>query len=137
QLYSPESFYVLKDWLMIFNSPEVNNTEYYLDKAGEIHPSMRSFLEEQNFLRDWKKIVENSKSEVQIRRQKKLWFDGFRTLKLIHYLRDNAFPPVNMFDALDEIFSRMEILFKAERGKGSVPPIEVQIQYLEKLREIA
>ncbi|MCU7492156.1 MAG: glycosyltransferase family 2 protein [Ignavibacteria bacterium] len=137
QLYSPESFYVLKDWLRVFNSSEVYDAGYYLDKAGEIHPSMRSFLEEQNFSRDWKKILANSKSGVQISRQKKLWFDGFRTLKLIHFLRDNGFPPDNMFDALDEVFSRMGIHFQAEREKGAIPPFEVQIQYLEKLREIA
>lgn len=137
RLYSPESFYVLKDWLSVFNSPEVYDAGYYLDKAGEIHPSMKSFLEGQNFSRDWKKILDNSRSEVQIMRQKKLWFDGFRTLKLIHFLRDNGFPPLNMFDALDEIFGRMEIHFQTERKDGSIPPVEVQIKYLEKLREIA
>ncbi|HEX2960851.1 MAG TPA: hypothetical protein VHO43_03615, partial [Ignavibacteriales bacterium] len=134
---SPGSFYVLRGWLRVFNSPEVYDAGFYLDKAGEIHPSMKSFLEEQNFVRDWKKILENSKSGVQISRQKKLWFDGFRTLKLIHFLRDNGFPPVDMFDALDEVFRRMEIHFQAKREKGTIPPFEVQIQYLEKLREIA
>lgn len=136
-LYSPASFYVLKDWLAVFSSPKPHDAEYYLMKAREIHPSLESFLIEQNFLRDWKKITENSKNEVQIMRQKKLWFDGFRTLKLIHFLRDNGFPPLNMFDALDEIFSLMEVSFHAEREDGTIPPLEVQIRYLEKLREIA
>lgn len=136
-LYSPESFYILKDWLSLFNSPEVYDAGSYIAKAGEIHPSLVIFLKEQNFERDWKKILENSKSGVQITRQKKLWFDGFRTLKLIHYLRDNGFPAVNMFDALDEIFSCMQIPFQSEREKGIIPPLEEQILYLEKLREIA
>lgn len=136
-LYSPASFYILKEWLEVFSSPELQDADYYLTKAREIHPSLENFLSEQNFVRDWKKIIENSKSEIQINRQKKLWFDGFRTLKLIHYLRDNGFPPLNMFDALDEIFSRMKIAFQTEREKGTIPLFEVQVQYLNKMREIA
>ncbi|HEX2869054.1 MAG TPA: hypothetical protein VHO03_18580 [Ignavibacteriales bacterium] len=136
-LYSPASFYVLKDWLEIFSSPMLHDAEHYLMKARAIHPSLENFLIEQNFARDWKKILDNSRSDTQINRQKRLWFDGFRTLKLIHFLRDNGFPPQNMFDALDEIFSLMEIPFPAGREKGTIPPVEVQIQYLVKLRETA
>lgn len=136
-LYSPASFYVLEDWLKEFNSFEICQAMPYIAKAKEIHPSLGRFLEEQNFERDWNKILANSKSNLQLIKQKKLWFDGFRTLKLIHFLRDNGFPPINMFDALDEIFRRMQIPFQTEREKGTIPPFEVQIKYLERLREIA
>lgn len=136
-LYAPGSFLVLKEWLKIFNSPDVYEAGYYLSRAGSIHPALKNFLEAQNFEGDWQKIVRNSKSGPQLQRQKRLWFDGFRTLKLIHHLRDNGFPPVNMFDALDEIFSFFNSPLNIYREKGTIPSIKTQAAYLEKLREIA
>ena len=133
-LYNPICFYILKDWLLLFHSSGINKAKAYLEEAGKIHKELLNFLCSQNFERDFERILINSKDEIQLSKQKVKWFDGFRTLKLIHYLRDTAFPLINMFDALDEMFIELNIL-KPVR-KGTEPPsIEIQKEYLNKLRE--
>ena len=134
-LYNPESFTILKRWLNIFNSIENFNAEEYLAEAEKIDNDLFNFLIEQNFLKDWEKILLNSKTKEQIFKQKIRWFDGFRTLKLIHYLRDKSYPLINMFDALDEMLKNFDIE-PIERNGISIPPIEIQIKYLEALRKL-
>ena len=134
-LYNPESFYILKQWLKIFNGEENFNSSEYLYESKKINIELYNFLIEQNFLNDWEKILLNSKTKDQIYKQKIRWFDGFRTLKLIHYLRDKSYPLMNMFDALDEMLKNFDIK-SIERNGISIPPIEIQIKYLELLRKL-
>ncbi len=136
-LYAPESFTVLKKWNEVFYSEEILSTEEYLNHAQKINETLLNFLIENNFANNWDKILGNTKSVKQINRQKLLWFDGFKTLKLIHYLRDNEFPLLNMFNAVDELTSLMGIQINYRNGQETIPSISVQEKYLEKLREIA
>ena len=141
-LYDPKSFGVLKSWLKIYNSKEIYDAEHYLKSAAAIHKSLYDFLVQNSFADNWNKILVNSKSDEQKQKQKQIWFDGFRTLKLIHYLRDNGFPLVNMFEALEEIFEcsnksaeRDDKNFQFMR-KEIIPPIAEQIEYLNLLRKL-
>jgi hypothetical protein len=90
-LYSIRSFLALKKWLKIFMSKNTLNAKDYLTEAKKISEEFYRFLVINNFEKSWNKILENSQSEKQISKQKIIWFDGFRTLKLIHYLRDTCF----------------------------------------------
>jgi len=134
-LYDPKSFDVLQKWLSVFNSREILTADEYLNKAKAINTTLHSFLVHNSFRESWEKILHNSKTEEQIQKQKMIWFDGFRTLKLIHFLRDNDFPPVNMFDALDEILVHFGQKF-FRTNNDPLPQIEIQIKYLTKLREL-
>ncbi len=116
-LYDPESFTILKKWLELFNNKDIFLTKDYLQKAKEIHPELFYFLSRQNFEKDWEKISANSKDEKHLHSQKIKWFDGFRTLKFIHHLRDTVFPQINMFDALDTLFKRLNLSSINERKK--------------------
>jgi hypothetical protein len=109
QLFDPSVFKILKDWLQLYNSVAISDPEYILSCSNDIHIELYNFLIKQNYLEQWKKILENVKSEKQLSRQKKIWFDAFKTLKLIHHLRDTAFPNINTFDALDLFFIKLEI----------------------------
>ena len=135
-LYNPKTFDILKSWLKIYNSKEILDAEFYLKSASAIHKSLYDFLVQNSFEDSWTKILNNSKSDEQKQKQKQIWFDGFRTLKLIHYLRDNGFPLVNMFEALDQYFELTNYNLQFKR-KEIIPPIDVQIQYLNHLRELA
>ena len=136
-LYSPESFEVLKKWLEVFNSLDKYSTQEYLSKAMSIHPSLYNFLVDNKFEESWNKIVENCKTDAQLAKQKHSWFDGFRTLKLIHYLRDNGLPQVEMYTAAETLLS------KFGKGIGFNPTDDFysnpdkQLPYLERLRELA
>ncbi len=136
-LYSPKSFEILKDWVNIFHSDNQLSVDEYLQQAKEINISLYNFLIKNNFKNSWEKILRNSQSNKQIQKQKYIWFDGFRTLKLIHYLRDTEFPSINMFDALEELFVKININFSCKNRIEEIPPIEIQRKYLSVLREIA
>ncbi len=131
-LYNPESFNILKRWLDVFKSDKNFSGKDYLLKSKEIHPELFNFLQQQNFEIDWDKILINSKDNFQINIQKHRWFDGFRTFKLIHHLRDTAFPLINMFDALDSLF-KLNNIFPIMRVED-IPEIPLQFKYLQTLR---
>lgn len=133
-LYNPKIFSVLKNWLEIFTSTGMKNSEEYLAEAAEINPQLFAFLEMNSFKEDWQKIMSNSKSGKQVEKQKLIWFDGFRTLKLVHFLRDNGLGLVGMFDAVDELFTLSKINYGIYRTQN-IPPLETQIKYLQILRE--
>ncbi len=134
-LYNPESFEILKKWLEILNSNDVLQADDYLKKAEKIDGRLYNFLNFNNFKRDWSKILKNSGSVKQINLQKKLWFDGFRTLKLIHFLRDSGLPEVNMFDACDVLFKKIDPEIKIERN-AKIPPVKTQLKYLGMLKKL-
>jgi len=139
-LYNPNSFFILRDWLSIFNNETQNSVYFLLKAAKEIDECLFTFLITQRFETDWQSILDNSKTNGQIQRQKIRWFDGFRTLKLIHYLRDSGYPLVNMFDALDTLLAEFKIsppeddYSLGKRNPEIVPEIEIQMKYLEILR---
>ncbi len=134
-LYNPESFEILKNWLEIFNSPEVLSAGDYLKRAGKTNERLVNFLKSNGFEADWEKILVNSGNRNQINVQKKLWFDGFRTLKLIHYLRDSGMPEINMFDACDILFNKIDSGIKIARN-SEIPPMETQQKYLAMLKSL-
>ena len=135
-LYNQESFLILKAWLEVFNNSKILTSKKYLNIAEKIHPELYNFLKANNFENYWDKILTNSKKNIQIERQKVNWFDGFKTLKLIHYLRDRAFPLTNMFDALDNILFYFNYSCLVKRKVNEIPKREEQIIYLNILREL-
>jgi len=135
-LYDPKSFYILKEWLEVFNTTMNLDVNFYLEAAEKINYDLFNFLVEQKFEESMRRIFKNSGTAKQLSLQKKRWFDGFKTLKLIHYLRDNSFPQINMFDALDELLKHFEITPVLERKNVSIPPEEIQIKYLNILRRL-
>ncbi|MDP2304078.1 MAG: hypothetical protein Q8N03_16830 [Ignavibacteria bacterium] len=134
-LYNPLSFVILKNWLEVFMMDQAVSADDYLNEAIKINPGLAQFLSDQKFEIEWTKIVENSKSAEQLMRQKKYWFDGFRTLKLIHFLRDHSLGLSQMFDALDELFMLMGIQKPINRN-SSFPSQDEQKEYLFILREV-
>ncbi|MEI7812658.1 MAG: hypothetical protein WCJ01_09565 [Ignavibacteria bacterium] len=133
QLYAPESFRILKEWLEIFDKQ--TDSSACFEDARKVSPALYDFLYSQNFEDDFRKILSNSKTAGQLQRQKRSWFDGFRTLKLIHYLRDNGYNQVNTFDALDELFRMCNLSISIHRD-NPIPDLSVQKEYLRQLRTV-
>lgn len=134
QLYNPENFEILKKWIDALNHNS-DLVSYYLEAAENIHPMLYRFLVKQEFDRAFSKILNKTSDVKQINRQKKFWFDGFRTLKLIHFLRDNAHPNINTFDAIDILFEKIGISANIKREKDTLPELPVQKKYLELLKK--
>lgn len=135
-LYDPKTFDILKSWIELLHSSEIKSSKRYLNEAEHIHPELSKFLAQQNFAGDWEKILSNSTKSEQLEKQKQKWFDGFKTLKLIHHLRDTAFPQSDMFVALNELFERNGIKKEFFWFEKCIPDTDTQIKYLELLREV-
>jgi hypothetical protein len=134
ELYSPQSFRLLKAWNEIYYEKTMKSAAEYLDRAEELNENLYKFLTMNSFEENWRKISANTRKREQIFRQKKMWFDGFRTLKLIHYLRDTGFPNENMFDSLDQMFELNQIGIPERNSNSGMPELETQIEYLNTLR---
>lgn len=134
-LFDPKVFEILEMWNQIFFSNKVLNSNQYLKVAKGIDVELAKFLELNSFAEQWNKIISNTKTDNQLQKQKKIWFDGFRTLKLIHFLRDNSYPNINMFDALDAFFKMNNYQTEIKRNK-KVPTIEIQLEYLRQLKTL-
>ena len=71
----------------------------------------------------------------QLNKQMRGWLDGFRTLKLIHYLRENIYQDINMFSAINNLLYKMKINIDFRTDK-EIPNVEIQEQYLNLLRTL-
>jgi hypothetical protein len=136
QLYNPDVFRILKDWLELFNSDYVLNIEMVLSSSKSIHPELYSFLISKNFPQIWEKILKNSRSEKQLNYQRKNWFDAFTTMKLIHHLRDTAFPNINLFVAVDKLLSILDVETERVAKDKNGDKLKLLERYLFKLREV-
>ena len=135
-LNDPIVFDVLKEWLILFNDENIIDSKQLLDGAGKINKELKAFLIQRKFPEQWDRILKNSKNSRQLQYQKLNWFDGFKTLKLVHHLRDNAYPVINMFDAVDQLFLKTGINVIKKRDGENIPGLDVQREYLYKLREL-
>jgi hypothetical protein len=134
-LYNPDNFELLREWLLLFHEEIITSPDKYLYLAGKLNKDLQNFLILQNFEQDMGRILKSSKSDDQVRKQQLKWFDGFRTIKLIHYLRDNNLPDIFMLDALDIMFRKINISFPERKG-DCVPDQETLFSYLDRLRNI-
>jgi hypothetical protein len=135
-IYDPQSFIVLKHWIDLLDSLTASNLHVVLNESKSVDPYLHKFLEENKFVFFWEKICSENLSEQQLARQKKFWFDAFRTLKLIHYLRDNAYPLTNVFDAIDKMLEISGIQIKILRERSALPDLDKQKEYLLLLRKL-
>ncbi|HCY77437.1 MAG TPA: hypothetical protein DHV28_16090 [Ignavibacteriales bacterium] len=103
--------------------------------SKNIHPAISDFLTQQDFENFINKVLLKNNNPTEIEKQKHFWFDAFRTLKLIHYLRDETYPNINMFDAIDELLKMMSIENMIKRN-SAIPELEIQKEYLLLLRKI-
>lgn len=135
QLYDPKSFIILKNWLEVFYDTSLTEQAGLIKIAKNIHSPLFDFLNQQDFQNFVKKVLLNNKNRSEAEKQKHFWFDAFKTLKLIHYLRDETYPNINMFDAIDELLKLMNIENPISRS-SVIPDLETQKEYLLLLRKI-
>jgi hypothetical protein len=108
-LYDPDVFLVLKRWLETMADGGPQEAQVILTGAARIHPLLGSFLELNRFQDVWPLIRRNHREPDALAQQFHVWFDGFKTLKLIHYLTEKGFPQRNMFSVLKDMFDMMNL----------------------------
>jgi hypothetical protein len=108
-LYDPDVFLILKRWLETMAGGGPQEARVILTGAARIHPLLGSFLELNRFQDVWPLIRRNHREPDALAKQFHVWFDGFKTLKLIHYLTEKGFPQRDMFSVLKDMFDRMNL----------------------------
>ncbi len=91
--YDWRSFETIKSFI-----DQSSDLLHYSSKKFE--EPIQKFLKESNFTVALDHILKHSKDPDSFRRNFFNWFDGFRVLKFIHFLRDNYFPDTNLFENL-------------------------------------
>jgi glycosyltransferase involved in cell wall biosynthesis len=135
-LYDPKIFVILAKWLQLMKNNLICRDDEILMKTERIHPMLKSFLKDCDFISAWSKIFRNAKDEKTISRQFNDWFDGFKTLKLINYFTREVYPQINMFEALKRILSMLEMPGLEIEAGTKIPKPEEQMNILQYLRKV-
>jgi hypothetical protein len=135
-LYNPKIFTIISEWLEFMNNALLMPEDEILTAAHRINPALKSFLVDSRFAEAWSRIRRNAKEEKTLRHQFNDWFDGFKTFKLVNYLTKTVYSQIDMFDALAEILSLLEMTGSKINTETKIPQMEEQIELLQYLRKI-
>jgi hypothetical protein len=92
--YPPGCFRILGEWLALAAGGHQVSGEELLGGAKKLSPHLGQFLERIDLPRVWDNLRRNHPGRHRLAAAFDGWFDGFRTLKLIHHLCDGPFPRV-------------------------------------------
>ena len=94
--HHPQSYADLQQFLSRVN-------EWYTDdleaKERQLPESVRAFLREENFTEKLQEIKTNVSSLPAFRKRFFAWFDAFRAMKYVHFVRDNFYPDLPVGEA--------------------------------------
>ena len=126
--YRPECFRILGDWLaLVTQNIELSGTGLYAASRG-ISPELGGYLNSTGFAAAWEKLRTNNKSAQTLLTAFHGWFDGLRTMKLIHYLSTGAYPRCGPEVAVPELL----LWAGAEPAEG----ICAQLRLLQRIQTI-
>ncbi len=131
RLYHPESYRLLREWLRAVSEFPVVTWAEMLSNAVSISNALAEFLRANDFEQTWARLQQNTANAAQFLAQFHRWFDGFRTLKLIHHLRDNGYPDEDMFAALGTLVDRLSL---TECPRATQENLDSQRVLLETIR---
>lgn len=90
--YRPECFSILGRWLSLVEECLDEEGTVIRSRAQGISPHLGEYLDRCRFIEGWEKLRRNSRGGTALRAAFHAWFDGLRTLKLVHHLSDGPFP---------------------------------------------
>jgi hypothetical protein len=134
RLYDPRIFVILKEWLAVMEADPDRDAGTILNGAKRIHVCLDEYLRLSRFAADWTVIRKNCRDAGHLQRQFHVWFDGLKTLKLVHHLSRSDFPSVPLFDGLNELIALQGRPLSQALSPGDIPKLDVQLRILEALR---
>ena len=135
RLHDSHIFAILREWLAGMETDPDRGAEAILTAARKIHPELKAYLDLSRFAIDWPVIRRNCPDADHLRRQFHVWFDGLKTLRLVHHFSRSAFPPVPMFEGLKGLLERMGQAIPSIPGiPARIPEPDIQLRILKELR---
>ncbi|MBW2186440.1 MAG: hypothetical protein JRG71_08590 [Deltaproteobacteria bacterium] len=92
RFYAPQCYRVLQQWLTLVKREQQADADDLLFQAGEICSELQDFLQQEKFAATWQRISASHKDVTRRQRAFHEWFDGLKTMRLIHYLSDQVYP---------------------------------------------
>ncbi len=126
-LYHPESYRIVREWLLGVEAHSHAEADALMSIAHSIAPPLAEFLRANDFLVAWRRLQENAGTTVRFLQQFHRWFDGFKTLMLLHHLRRSGYPELEAHTAIQALLSL--------RGDDVDPRLERR-DLLMKLRDL-
>ena len=103
--YHPSCFRLLGEWLGLVADHTDADGRLILKLAVELSPSLGEYLDLNRFEDIWGKLRRNNPGRESLLKAFHGWFDGLKSMKLIHHLADGPFPRCEPEDALAELFA--------------------------------
>jgi hypothetical protein len=136
-IHNPDIYRILRAWLEEVKAAPDRSDEAIMAAAKNIHPLLSEYLTDVNFPENWEMIRKNSADSDHLLRQFHAWFDGLKTLRLVHHLERAMFPPTDMFCGLTQLLRMMHchIAMLAETT-DAIPDQQKQYAILLELRNL-
>jgi hypothetical protein len=128
--YRVECFQILADWLDLVGQNVHKQGFEIQEKTLEVSSYLFDFLRENKFESMWKKLQRNSPDSRHLLKGFHDWFDGLKTMKLIHYLSAGPYPRQDPelvmpnflrwagLEPVEGVDSELELLRKVQIGEG-------------------
>jgi len=88
---------------LMYSIDMLNKDIVYKDWEAKLPKSVAHFLQQHKGFEGWENARTNSASNESFKNRYTLWWDGFRILKLVHFLRDNHYPNILLKDAAQQL----------------------------------
>ena len=103
--YPAAAFRIIADWLQTAGQNLSDDAATLLTRAGQISPVLADYLEQSGWRTIWPRLQATCHTVEQRIKALHIWFDGFRTMRLIHLLCDAGLSRGEPEDILVEYFS--------------------------------
>ncbi len=135
-VYNPEVYSILGRWLATVGGGLESGAGELLEQAHAIDPYLERFLVANRFESTWPRLQQNAPNRFVLEAQFHRWFDAFKSLKLIHHLRDQVLPQVPIFPACREILERSGSAVSMIDWTNIDDDLEVQVGLLRLMRRV-
>jgi hypothetical protein len=129
--YQPECFRILGDWLKTATGSPDRKAVAMLAEAAAVSPYLAGYLEGAGFTGVWESLRKNHREAKALRSAFHGWFDGLKTMKLIHHLSaatfsrcepEEALPPLLEWARLERVTGvagQLALLRRIQNGEKS------------------
>jgi hypothetical protein len=124
--YHPACFRLLGAWLALVADNSGRDGLGLRELAGNFSPVLAEFLDLNRFEEIWDKLRRNNPGQEALLKAFHGWFDGLKTMKLIHHLSAGPYPRCEPDEALADLF--------AWAGLAGAGGVEEQLEMLRQLQ---
>jgi len=112
--YRPECFGILGEWLSLVETGLDQAGDRLFAHAGEISRDLSAYLDGLRFPENWEKLRRNSRDSSSLLDSFHGWFDGLRTMRLIHHLSDGPLPRAEAAETVPRLLARAGLGYAAD-----------------------